>query len=258
MKAELVEHLVKLEKEQGIRVIHVAECDSHAWGFAHDKSDRDVRFIYVQLPWAEVIQNRVNTFKVRDIENNLDIQGMELRAFISKIGQSSFNAYEILHSPCQLAEHAMYSPLLVELFTHYLNPVDIINACRGQVRRLLEFNGTITSKSMLHALRFALIAERVKRTGKVDLNLNTMVEGTVFETIVADLVEMRNSGNFDAPATVLPYLNRICYNTEWPEAEKFMVDDEWFSKLNLVYGHIVKTVCTRHELMCVSNLKWSV
>ena len=46
---ELVRIKIKeIEEKENIRVLHVIESGSRAWGFASPDSDYDVRFIYVR------------------------------------------------------------------------------------------------------------------------------------------------------------------------------------------------------------------
>ena len=42
------EELDKIERKEGVRILHAVESGSRAWGFASPDSDYDVRFVYVR------------------------------------------------------------------------------------------------------------------------------------------------------------------------------------------------------------------
>ena len=46
MRAEIIEHINELEKEQGINILLAVESGSRAWGCPSPDSDYDVRIIF--------------------------------------------------------------------------------------------------------------------------------------------------------------------------------------------------------------------
>lgn len=46
--SEINEKLDEVERKEGVRILHVVESGSRAWGFASPDSDYDVRFVYVR------------------------------------------------------------------------------------------------------------------------------------------------------------------------------------------------------------------
>ena len=48
MKILIPRKLGEIEQEYGIRILYAAESGSRAWGTCHEKSDFDVRFIYIR------------------------------------------------------------------------------------------------------------------------------------------------------------------------------------------------------------------
>ena len=44
----ILEKIKEIEKKEHVRVLHVVESGSRAWGFASPDSDYDVRFIYAR------------------------------------------------------------------------------------------------------------------------------------------------------------------------------------------------------------------
>lgn len=55
----------EIEEKENIRILHVIESGSRAWGFASPDSDYDVRFIYVRNKDFYCLYNGVKTLAFR-------------------------------------------------------------------------------------------------------------------------------------------------------------------------------------------------
>ena len=79
-----VEDLVRMkikeiEEKENIRVLHVIESGSRAWGFASPDSDYDVRFIYVRDKEFYLSLRENKDFIDWELNEILDINGWDLK-----------------------------------------------------------------------------------------------------------------------------------------------------------------------------------
>lgn len=253
--------LGKLEQEQGLRVIHVAECDSRAWGFNTPDSDYDLRIIYVKLPWHQTpLDKTTETVRLNFNIDGLpvDVQGFELKCLIRKIMQSGFGMYEVIHSPIQLAVHSEYLPLFVSAFEKYGDPRHMINHCRGLAYKNFELAKVFDAKSMLHALRCLLIAERFHDEKEpILLQLPALLEASTLAPYAQEILSARNAKQFVQLPQVTTYMRRKCDGgLDKPERQKLQLHHVWYKDLEIIYQHIVKQVCEQYSTMSVDLLDW--
>lgn len=77
---ELVRIKIKeIEEKENIRVLHVIESGSRAWGFASPDSDYDVRFIYVRNKEYYLSLRDNKDFIDWELNEILDINGWDIR-----------------------------------------------------------------------------------------------------------------------------------------------------------------------------------
>ena len=77
---ELVRMKIKeIEEKENIRVLHVIESGSRAWGFASPDSDYDVRFIYVRDKDFYLSLRDTKDFIDWELNEVLDINGWDLK-----------------------------------------------------------------------------------------------------------------------------------------------------------------------------------
>jgi predicted nucleotidyltransferase len=89
MRTKILEALRRIEEEEGVRIIYACESGSRAWRFASEDSDYDVRFIYIRpLDWYLSVDDRKDIIEV-PIDDNLDINGWDLRKSLSLIRKSN-------------------------------------------------------------------------------------------------------------------------------------------------------------------------
>ena len=91
--------LNEIEKNEDVRIIHVAESGSRAWGFAAPDADYDVRFIYVRQR-----DYYLKLEKTRDViewqqDELLDINGWDLQKSLRLLHKSNPALFEWNHSP---------------------------------------------------------------------------------------------------------------------------------------------------------------
>lgn len=99
MKEIIKRHLDKIEKEYKVKIILACESGSRAWGFPSNDSDYDVRFIYVNTKnWYLTIDEKRDVIEL-PINNELDINGWDLRKSLKLLRKSNSPLLEWLSSP---------------------------------------------------------------------------------------------------------------------------------------------------------------
>lgn len=234
--------------KEGITVIHVAECSSRAWGFAAPNSDHDLRFVYIKDPASVKLQDSSDTLRLHANVNGreFDMQGFELAKFMRSLTSSSLTAFETLYSPLIYAEETETTLKWKDIFNRYYNPVGLMDACRGQAKRMVLARGNkqpLETKTVLHILRFALMAKRVNDGHLPELELLNLLPYTdaVFDDdYVKAILEARKE---DCPYSFLEELygtaKILLAELKPMEAKWVQKDDAYFERVNKVYQHLV-------------------
>lgn len=230
-----------LGEKHGISILHVVECSSRAWGFATPESDHDIFVIYVNIPWMAEIQNNLETFNekiwLEDEQVEITVQGIELRRFFTKMTSSSFSAYEILNSPMLYAANKLLINDWMLLQRTYADPVRMIDACRGVVKKNLYIK-ELTPKLMLHGLRYALITNQLSDGNlSPDLRLPVLLKGSPLEDLSESILTARTrTGEFEPISDVVEYMKRVASQPTPSSAEKPQQrDDQFFRAANEIY-----------------------
>ena len=84
-----VEELVRMkireiEEKEHVRVLHVIESGSRAWGFASPDSDYDVRFVYVRKPEFYLSLRETKDFIDWELNEVLDINGWDIKKALQR------------------------------------------------------------------------------------------------------------------------------------------------------------------------------
>ena len=156
MRTKIVEALRHVEEKEGVRIIYACESGSRAWGFASEDSDYDVRFIYVRpLDWYLSVDDRKDIIEV-PIDDNLDINGWDLRKSLSLLRKSNSVILEWLASPIQYFNHDLYAPLLTGLSQKAFLPRSSCRHYLGMAKGSLascQMEEKVKIKSYLYAMR---------------------------------------------------------------------------------------------------------
>lgn len=114
MKDKIVETLETIEEFETVRILYAAEVGSHAWGFASEKSDWDVRFIYVRsLDRYLSLSGQPDTIDAqtslrehtrhyiigRDESDNIDLAGWDIKKTLHLMSKGNPLLAEIFNSP---------------------------------------------------------------------------------------------------------------------------------------------------------------
>lgn len=100
MKEKILDSLIGIERDKGVKVLYACESGSRAWGFSSSDSDYDVRFIYMHEP-----EHYISVFEdVRDvieipISGLLDVNGWDLKKALNLLYKNNFALFEWIFSP---------------------------------------------------------------------------------------------------------------------------------------------------------------
>ena len=89
----------EIEEKEHIKVLHVIESGSRAWGFASPDSDYDVRFIYVRDKYFSLSLRDTKVFIDWELNEVLDINGWDLKKALQHFHKSNATLFEWSNSP---------------------------------------------------------------------------------------------------------------------------------------------------------------
>lgn len=95
----ILEKIKEIEEKEHVRVLHVVESGSRAWGFASPDSDYDVRFIYVRDKKFYLSLKDNKDFIDWELNEVLDINGWDLKKALQHFHKSNATLFEWSNSP---------------------------------------------------------------------------------------------------------------------------------------------------------------
>ncbi len=123
MRDVILEKLKAIEKENTIIILYAVESGSRGWGFASRDSDYDVRFIYVHpVEWYLSIDEKKDFIEV-PINDELDINGWDLKKALLQYKKSNPSLMEWLSSPIVYRETSGTAQKMRDLLSEYFMPV---------------------------------------------------------------------------------------------------------------------------------------
>ncbi len=161
----IAQKLLDIERAEKVRIIYACESGSRAWGFASPDSDYDVRFIYVRSQ-----QDYLRLDEVRDViewqlDDELDINGWDLKKALKLIHAGNQNVFEWANSPMVYRTTEQWEGLKASL-DRYFNPQKAIyhylSMAKHQGYRYVFGDGQLISqKKYLYVSRAILSAKRI-------------------------------------------------------------------------------------------------
>lgn len=121
---EIRDRLSEAEREHGVRIIYACESGSRAWGFASIDSDYDARFLYLRpRDWylSIDVERRRDVIEL-PIENDLDINGWDLRKALQLLRKSNPPLLEWLRSPIVYKQVERYVDPIRTVVPLFYNP----------------------------------------------------------------------------------------------------------------------------------------
>lgn len=138
MKDIINEKLNIIEKEKGIKILFAIESGSRGWGFSSTDSDFDVRFVYVKPKKQYLHINEQADFFDFPINNDLDINGWDLKKFLKLLYASNATPFEWMQSPVLYHKEAIFFGMIEELLPDYFCQQTLVHHYLGLVHKKME------------------------------------------------------------------------------------------------------------------------
>ncbi len=206
-KSLISEELVKIEREEHVRILFACESGSRAWGFPSLDSDYDVRFVYIRpVEWYLSITDQRDVIE-RPINNMLDINGWDLRKALQLFRKSNPPLLEWLRSPISYMEAYSVAEQMRSLAPITYSPKSCLyhylNMAKGNERDYLR-GERVRVKKYFYVLRPILACEWIEKHGSIPpMEFDALVaailpsDGEIYEAIQNLLVRKRAGEELD-------------------------------------------------------------
>ena len=119
MRERITDGLKEIEADENVVVFYACESGSRAWGFPSQNSDYDVRFLYLHsVDWYLSIVEKRDVIE-RPINDQLDVNGWDLRKALELFRKSNPPLLEWLDSPIVYQEKFTIASQMRELSKTY-------------------------------------------------------------------------------------------------------------------------------------------
>lgn len=207
-KEEILARLSELETEYQMRILAAVEYGSHAYGYASEDSDYDIRPIYV-YPMERYLSLSSPKDSIRVMEDDLDISGWELKRTLSHAAKSNATFWEWVQSPVIL-DRLRFMEQLKSTARPYFAEKPILYANMGMLQSFRQevMFGRKPAKNCLSIMRTAMQAiyamqyHTAPPVNIVTLIDQTVLPGTQDAEECRKLLELCKSGHGDAPYTL--------------------------------------------------------
>ena len=204
MRAEIIEHINKLEKEQGINILLAVESGSRAWGCPSPDSDYDVRIIFKRSKSEYLdIDDKPDTINYFHGEL-LDINGWDIKKTLKLIRKSNATPFEWAQSPIKYKEIDNFSSMILNLSKEYFQPRHTVNHYKGIGKNSYlsnDLSGEIKLKKLFYVLRPLMAAKWIIRNNEIppmDIpNLISIIEDKDVVNHINNLLEIKRNANED-------------------------------------------------------------
>lgn len=165
MTARILEKLMQIEHDFGVKILLAVESGSRAWGFDSPDSDFDVRFIYVHpVDWYLKVLPQSDTIEYMSDDHLLDFSGWELRKALQLLRKTNPNLSDwLLTDKVYLADKDFLHDIRAAQDAHY-NPIHGIYHFFNIARKHDEANlikKGYTLKRFLYFMRGLLACEYI-------------------------------------------------------------------------------------------------
>lgn len=201
--ARIASALKEIEAQHGIAILYACESGSRGWGFASQDSDYDVRFIY-QNPrnWYLSIDEKRDVIEL-PINDELDINGWDLRKALRLLRKSNPALLEWLSSPIVYRQDEEFVSSFRDLARDYYFPAaclqHYLHMAKGNHREYLQ-GDTVWLKKYLYVLRPVLACLWIEADrGPVPMELSPLIEALVgnatLKAAVTELLARKAAGH---------------------------------------------------------------
>ena len=204
MKAEIIEHINQLEKEQNITILYAAESGSRAWGCPSPDSDYDVRIIFKRSK-SEYLRIDEKPDSIDIFHGKLlDINGWDIKKTLKLVRKSNATPFEWAQSPYIYKEVEGFRSTLLGLCKEYFQPRHSINHYKGIAKNSYsntDLTGEIKLKKLFYVLRPLMAAKWIIKKNEIPpMDIPTLISITEDKKIVDhinNLLDIKKDKNED-------------------------------------------------------------
>lgn len=161
MRTTILKQLKAIEQDHKVTLLFACESGSRGWEFPSPDSDYDVRFIY-RKPYEQYLSIHEYEDQLSfPINNELDLNGWDLRKVLQLIRKSNTTPFEWLQSPIVYREAAGFRDAIWALCPAYFSQRSNIHHYLGIAKGAMESMdsaGMIKIKKLFYVLRPLLAA----------------------------------------------------------------------------------------------------
>lgn len=162
---EIQEKLDEIERTEGVRILHVVESGSRAWGFASPDSDYDVRFVYVRKFEDYLALDEPKDTIEWQLDEVLDINGWDLKKALRQFARGNATLFEWSGSPViyrTTPEWARIREVAEQYFSEKAAIYHYYGTANHTYMEYLQ-GETVRYKKYFYALRPLLAAQYIER-----------------------------------------------------------------------------------------------
>ncbi len=250
MKAEIIDQINQLEREQNIIILFAVESGSRAWGCPSPDSDYDVRIIYKRSKnqYLEV-DERPDTINYFHGEL-LDINGWDIKKVLRLIRKSNATPFEWAQSPIVYKEVDGFRNRIMGLCRDYFQPRHTINHYNGIAKNSYltsNMKSEIKLKKLFYVLRPLMAAKWIIENGEVppmDIpNLINVVENKAIVNRIQELLRIKENESESYVHVVDPLISNFI-STEFDKINSTQIvdsnNDISTYKLNQAFREIIE------------------
>lgn len=197
--------LKEIEKQHQVTILYACESGSRAWGFPSTNSDYDVRFIYVhpQEWYLSIDLERKRNVIELPIEDELDINGWDIRKTLQLLRKSNPTLMEWLQSPIVYRKNEKADELLNELLPVYYSEkacyYHYLHMANGNFQSYLQ-DDEVWLKKYFYVLRPILALKWIEKDGSLppmefEELLDRLIPTSQLRDEIDQLLAAKRSGN---------------------------------------------------------------
>lgn len=217
MEREILKRLETMESRENVQILYACESGSRAWGFPSADSDYDVRFIYVRpREWYLRVDSDAGRDVIEEpIEDDLDINGWDLKKTLRLLKKSNPVLMEWMQSPIVYREEPDFKKRMTELMALHCSDAasyhHYSHMARGNYREYLK-GDEVRTKKYFYVLRPLLAMLWIERgMGIVPTTFQDLVEEVLGEGIlkkeILELLERKRGGLESEKGPRLPVIS---------------------------------------------------
>lgn len=207
MHKKIKEHLIDIESKRNIKILLAVESGSRAWGFASDKSDWDIKFIYTRpTDWYNSLYSNWDESIDAKGTDDIDGSGWILPKALRLLHKGNASMQELINSPIPYISDVAFYARMGKLSNQYFNPLPAtwhyVELASGNYHRYIQNNTEYKLKRLLYVWRATMVAKYIMLYNtfpsvKIDILLDSYKELSVpydIQTFVNKLITMKRSG----------------------------------------------------------------